>query len=406
MYPRLIKSRIEETLEDTRVVLLIGPRQSGKTTLAEEIARKRNMAFISFDDPNEHEAAARDPVGFLKGVGRVVIDEIQRVPELMLSIKREVDRDKRPGRFLLTGSTDMRALPKAADSLAGRMEVLRLMPLSQAEIRGGKGRLLDDAFSGMLAMGDPVLGKDLVDLALAGGYPQALARDRWSRRRSWHENYVDAVVQRDIPDIANIAQPDRMRKLLNVLAEHSGKLANSSAIGAVHGMNHVTTLKYIRALENLHLIRLLEPWFTNRLKRLTKSPKLHFLDSGLLSALADLSPERIAKDRTAFGSILESFVIGEVLKIASWSDQRYSCYHFRDNGGAEVDLVVENARGEIVGIEIKASATVKSADFSGLNKLASACGDKFVQGMILYDHDKVVTFGEKLRAVPLASLWA
>ena len=406
MYPRLIKSRIEESLEDSRVVLLIGPRQSGKTTLAEEIARKHNMAFMSFDDPNEHEAAARDPVGFLKGVDRVVIDEIQRVPELMLSIKREVDRDKRPGRFLLTGSTDMRTLPKAADSLAGRMEVLRLMPLSQAEIRGGKGRLLDDAFSGMLAMGDPVLGKDLVDLALAGGYPQALARDRWSRRRSWHENYVDAVVQRDIPDIANIAQPDRMRKLLDVLAEHSGQLANSSAIGAVLGMNHVTTLKYIRALENLHLIRLLEPWFTNRLKRLTKSPKLHFLDSGLLSALADISPERIAKDRTAFGSILESFVIGEVLKIASWSDQRYSCYHFRDNGGAEVDLVVENARGEIVGIEIKASATVKSADFSGLNKLASACGDKFAQGMILYDHDKVVTFGEKLRAVPLASLWA
>lgn len=407
MYPRLVKSRIEETLEDTRVVLLVGPRQSGKTTLAEEIARKSDMAFMSLDDPNQFEAATSDPVGFLRGVDRVVIDEIQRAPELMLGIKREVDRDRRPGRFLLTGSTDMRTLPKAADSLAGRMEVLQLLPLSQAEIRGGKGRFLDDAFSGKsMAVGGPSLGKDLVDLALAGGYPEALARDRWSRRRSWHVNYVDAVVRRDMPDIANIAQPGRMRKLLDVLAEHSGQPANSSAIGSALGMNHVTTLKYIRALENLHLIRLLEPWFTSRLKRLAKSPKLHFLDSGLLSALAEISPERIAKDRTAFGAILESFVVGEVLKIASWSDQRRSCFHFRDKGGAEVDLVVENARGEVVGIEIKASATIRGADFSGLKKLASACGDKFVLGMVLYDHDQVVPYGEKLRAVPLACLWA
>lgn len=407
MYPRFIKSRIVESLEDTRVVMLAGPRQSGKTTLVQEIARENGMTFVSFDNPNQLDAATSDPVGFLDGVDRVVIDEIQRSPELMLSIKREVDRDKRPGRFLLTGSTDMRTLPKAADSLAGRMEVLRLLPLSQAEIRGGKGRFLDDAFSGKpMAIGDPARREDLVDLVLAGGYPEALDREKWSRRRIWHENYVDAIVRRDIPDVANIARPDRMRDLVVALAEHSGKLANSTAIGAAIGMNHVTTLNYIRVLENLHLIRLLEPWFTNRLKRLAKTPKLHFLDSGLLSALARVSPESLAKDRTAFGAILESFVVGEVQKIASWSDHHCSCSHFRDKGGAEVDLVIENALGEIVGIEVKASATVTSADFSGLKKLASACGNEFVLGMVLYDHDQVLPFGEKMRAVPLGSLWA
>ena len=197
-----------------------------------------------------------------------------------------------------------------------------------------------------------------------------------------------------------------MPRLLRVLAEHSGQLVNHSRFGSALGMNHVTTRKYMKVFENLYLVHSLQPWFTNKLKRLIKSPKLHFLDSGLLSALKDVSPERIAKDRTSFGAILETFVVGEILKIASWSDERCSFSHFRDKDGNEVDLVVENRRGEVVGIEVKASATVSSADFSGLRKLAAACGDNFVQGIVLHDNDQVVPFGENLFAVPLASLWA
>ena len=406
MHPRLGRGRIEEALKDTRVVLISGPRQSGKTTLATAIANK-DMPFLSLDDPTLLDVASSDPVGFLRGIDRAVIDEVQRAPTLLLVIKSSVDRDTRPGRFLLTGSANLMMLPKVADSLAGRMEIVRLLPLSQSEIRGGQGRFLDDAFSGKPpSLGEPVLGTDLVELVLAGGYPEALERKSWPRRQDWYEHYVDGIVQRDIREIAQVGQLAQMPKLLNVLAEHSGQLVNCSGVGAALGMNHVTTQKYMKVFESLYLVHSLQPWFTNKLKRLIKSPKLHFLDSGLLSALKDMSPERIAKDRTAFGAILETFVVGEILKIASWSDERCSFSHFRDKDGYEVDLVVENRRGEVVGVEVKASATVSNADFSGLRKLAAACGDNFVQGIVLYDNDQFVPVSEKLLAAPLASLWA
>lgn len=406
MHPRLGRGRIEEALKDTRVVLISGPRQSGKTTLATAIANK-DMPFLSLDDPALLDVASSDPVGFLRGIDRAVIDEVQRAPTLLLVIKSSVDRDTRPGRFLLTGSANLMMLPKVADSLAGRMETVRLLPLSQSEIRGGQGRFLDDAFSGKPPpVGEPVFGTDLVELVLAGGYPEALERKSWPRRQDWHEHYVDGIVQRDIREIAPVGQLAQMPKLLNVLAEHAGQLVNCSGVGAALGMNHVTTQKYMKVFESLYLVHSLQPWFTNKLKRLIKSPKLHFLDSGLLAALKDMSPERIAKNRTAFGAILETFVVGEILKIASWGDERCSVSHFRDKDGNEVDLVIENRRGEVVGIEVKASATVSSADFSGLRKLAAACGDNFVQGIVLYDSGQVVPVDENLFAVPLASLWA
>lgn len=324
MHPRLARGRIEEALKDTRVVLISGPRQSGKTTLATAIANK-DMPFLSLDDPALLDVASGDPVGFLRGIDRAVIDEVQRAPHLLLVIKSSVDRDTRPGRFLLTGSANLMMLPKVADSLAGRMEIVRLLPLSQSEIRGGQGRFLDDSFSGKPPpVGEPVLGTDLVELVLAGGYPEALERKSWPRRQDWYEHYVDGIVQRDIREIAQVGQLAQMPKLLKVLAEHAGQLVNCSGVGAALGMNHVTTQKYMKVLESLYLVHSLQPWFTNKLKRLIKSPKLHFLDSGLLSALKDMPSERIAKDRTAFGAILETFVVGEILKIASWSDERCS----------------------------------------------------------------------------------
>ncbi|MYF89571.1 MAG: ATP-binding protein [Boseongicola sp. SB0676_bin_33] len=405
MHPRLGKRRIEEALKDTRVVLMSGPRQSGKTTLATTIANK-DMPFLSLDDPTLLDFASSGPVGFLRGIDRAVIDEVQRAPTLLLVIKSLVDRDARPGRFLLTGSANLMMLPKVADSLAGRMEVVRLLPLSQSEIRGGQGHFLDDAFSGKSpSVGEPVLGTDLVELVLAGGYPEVLERGSWRRRQDWHDQYVDGIVQRDIREVAQVGQLAQMPKLLNVLAGHAGQLVNYSGMGVGLGMNHVTTQKYTGVFESLYLIHSLQAWHSNRLKRLIKSPKLHFLDSGLLAALKGLTLERIAKDRTAFGATLETFVVGEILKIASWSDERCSFSHFRDKDGYGVDLVMENRRGEVVGIEVKASATLSSADFSGLRKLAAACGNNFVRGIVLYDSDQAVPFGEKLSALPLASLW-
>lgn len=405
MYPRFVKDRIEEALSDTRVVLISGPRQSGKTTLAMDIAGDKSP-FLTLDDANVLRSAVDDPIGFVRGLDRAVIDEVQRAPDLLLAIKNLVDDDKRPGRFLLTGSANLMTLPKVADSLAGRMEVIRLLPLSQAEMIGRKSQFIDRAFAGQKPMVDKtIVGDDLIERVLSGGYPEALSRKRWSRKQDWYHGYLEAIVQRDVRDVAQIEQLGLMPRLLSVLAEHSGELVNYTGIGAALDLNHVTTQKYVSVFESLYLVHTLQPWFTNKLKRLTKSPKLHFLDPGLLAAMRDVSPDVVAKNKTAVGPILETFVFAELRKIASWSEQRCSFSHFRDKDKNEVDIVLENRRGDVVGIEVKSSATVSAADFSGMRKLADACGSKFVQGLVLYDHDQVVPFGETMFAAPLSCLW-
>ena len=406
MYPRYIKTRIEEALTDTRVVLISGPRQSGKTTLATDIASDR-IPFLTLDDTNVLRSAINDPVGFIRGLDRAVIDEIQRAPDLLLSIKSTVDDDRTPGRFLLTGSANLMTVPKTADSLAGRMEVIRILPLSQAELLSKQSNFIDRAFAAQTPAADRfILGDGLIETVLSGGYPEALGRKKWGRKQDWYNSYLDAIVQRDVRDIAHVEHLAVMPKLLAVLAEHSGQLVNYTGIGAALGLNHVTTRKYVKVLESLYLVHTLQPWFTNRLKRLTKSPKLHFLDAGLLAAMRDVTPDVIRKEKTAFGTILETFVFSELRKIESWSAQRCLFSHYRDKEKNEVDIVLQNRRGEIIGVEVKASATVSADDFSGIRKLAIACGDRFIQGLVLYDHDRTVPFADNMFAAPLSSLWS
>lgn len=405
MYSRFVEHRIKQALSDTRIVLLIGPRQSGKTTLAQWLARD-GMAFLTLDNATSLAAAQQDPVGFVRGLDRAVIDEVQRAPDLFLAIKESVDDDGRPGRFLLTGSANLMTLPRVADSLAGRMEIIRLLPLAQAEIRGASPNFLDAAFQGKVpATGQIVVGDDLVTTVLAGGYPEALTRSSWARRQDWYLDYVEAIVQRDVLDITQIEQISQMPRLLKVLAHHSGQLVNHSSIGAALGMNHVTTQRYTGIFGQLFLIATLQPWYTSQLKRLIKTPKLHFVDAGLLAALRDISPERLQADRTPFGALLETFVLAELLKLASWFGDRLEFSHFRDKEQNEVDIVLEDRRGRVVGVEIKAAATVKGSDFGGLRRLAQACGDRFALGLVLYDHDRVVPFGDRLFAAPISTLW-
>ena len=406
MYPRFAKHRVDEALADTRVVLVCGPRQSGKTTLARQIAGD-DIPFYTLDDSTVLESALADPVGFVRGLDRAVIDEVHRVPGLILAIKTAVDADPRPGRFLLTGSANLMTLPHLADSLAGRMGIIRLLPLSQAELHGSQSSFLEQVFAGEVPKSTAlIVGDDFVKVVLSGGYPEALARSGWRRRQNWHLDYVEAIIQRDVHDIARIEQLNAMPRLLRVLAEYSGQLVNYSGFGAVLGMNHVTTQKYVGVFENLFIVRTLQPWYTNTLKRLTKSPKLHFLDSGLLATLKDISLDRLNRERALFGPLLESFVFGELLKLASWSDDRYVFSHFRDKERNEVDLVIEDRRGRVVGIEVKASATASKGDFSGLRRLETACGDKFILGLVLYDHDRTVPFGDRMVAAPLSTLWS
>jgi len=406
LYPRFAKKRVEEALSDTRVVFISGPRQSGKTTLANEIATDR-MAFFTLDNATVRRSALDDPVGFVRGLDCAVIDEIQRAPELLLEIKNAVDQDKRPGRFLLTGSANIMTMPQVTESLAGRMEIIRLWPLSQAEILGSRPNFIDRAFDAQKPVFDHVMvGERLIEAVLSGGYPEAIERRKWIRKQDWYHSYLDSIINRDIRDITRIEQIALMPRLMTVLAEHSGKLVNYSAIGSALDLNHVTTRKYVHILENLFLIHAIPPWFTRRLRRAIKSPKLHFLDSGLLAAMQNISSGKVKKNRASFGSILETFVLGELCKLTALSEQRCSFFHYRDKENNEVDIILENRQGDIIGVEVKASATVTSRDFSGLRKLNEAAGEKFVQGRVLYDHKQVVPFTANMFAAPISCLWS
>ncbi len=402
---RFSAARVRTALGDTPVVMVTGPRQCGKTTLVRQFIEGKRR-YITLDDDTEFEASRRDPVGFLRGLDRVVIDEVQRVPALLRAIKRSVDEDRRPGRFLLTGSANVLTLPQVSESLAGRMEVVSLLPISRAEICGVAPAFLHRAFSGKVA--DPaetLIGADLLDAVLTGGFPEMLRREDPRRRQVWASEYVEAIVQRDVQDVAQIEKLDQLRHLIRVLAHHSGRLTNFAQIGAQIQLDAKTTRRYVDVLEQLFMVRRVEPWFRSRLKRLVKTPKLHFLDSGLLAAMLGATAERIAKDRSIFGPLLESFVFSEILKQAAWSDGTFAMHHYRDKDQDEVDVVVENDQGRLIGIEVKAAATVVAADFKGLRKLAVASRDGFKLGVVLYDGERIVPFGERLFAAPISCVW-
>jgi len=296
------------------------------------------------------------------------------------------------------------------ESLAGRIEVVPLYPLSRAEVLGSEPpEFLAQAFSGEVTPPrERLIGDDLVAVVLTGGYPEVIARGSERRRRDWCRAYLEAIVERDVPDIAALEKAGQMPRLLEVLASQAGQLTNMSAVGGRLGLDHKTADRYLAVLEQLFLVRRLRPWFRNELKRLVRTPKLHFIDTGLLATLRgpSASRERLRADRQPFGALLESFVFGEITKQASWSDERPRLSHYRDKDGVEVDIVAESEDGTVVGVEIKAGATVTSADLQGLQRLAAATGQAFRLGVVLYDGDQVLPFGDRFRAAPLACLWS
>ena len=406
MYPRFVERRAGEALADTPVVLIVGPRRAGKTTLARKMAEE-GRTYITLDDRTVLDAALSDPNGFIRGLDRAIIDEIQRAPDVLLAIKRSVDEDRRPGRFLLTGSANVMTLPRVADSLAGRIETIRMLPLARAEIEGTAPTFLERLFEGRLeGERQAVIGNDLVRLVLLGGFPEAIERESERRRQAWARSYLTSVLTRDLRDIAEIERLAELPKFVRLLAEYSGRLVNYSQFGSEIDVSHKTGQRYVALLEQVFLVSTLQPWYTNALKRIAKTPKLHFLDSGLLAAVRGLSFDRVRADRGELGALLESFVFSEVLKLMTASDLQLAAYHFRDRQMREVDIVLERDDGMIVGIEVKAAATVTSRDFAGLRTLAEACKERFACGVVLYDSADFVPFGDKLAATPLSCLWA
>lgn len=371
-----------------------------------QTVRDRERRYLTLDDQAVSSFAAADPLGFVRGLDYAVIDEVQRAPELLLAIKRAVDEDYRPGRFLLTGSANVMTLPKVADSLAGRMETLRLLPLCRAEIEGRQSGFVDQLFAGKVAAPNAaIVGDDLVELVLAGGFPEALERSSPRRRRAWALAYLESVLTRDLRDIAEIERLTELPRFVRLLAEHSARLVNFTRFGSAIGVSYKTAQRYIGLLEQIFLVSVLRPWHTNAIKRLVKSPKLHFVDTGLLSAARGLGVDDFRKDRTKLGGLLENYVYAEILRLMTASEDPPQCFHFRDVKKAEVDLVLERRDGSLVGIEVKASATVTAADFNGLRKLARAADREFAFGAVLYDGGEVLPFGANLAAVPVSCLW-
>jgi uncharacterized protein len=406
LFPRQIEARLLEALQDTPVVLLAGPRQAGKTTLVKQIAERKGLRYLTMDDELARLSAKEDPTGFIRSIDCVVIDEIQRAPQLLLAIKKSVDEDRRPGRFLLTGSANLMVLPTVADSLAGRMETLHLMPLSQSEMSVQSANWIDSVFAEhILQLNEVSEGHDLVQRVLRGGYPEAVSRPNAKRRAAWARQYMDAIIQRDVRDISGIEKIDQLPRFLNALAQTAGQMCNYTQLGAQVGLDGKTVASYMGIFEQMYLLQRVEVWARNRLSRVVKSPKLQFIDSGLLATLLDLNIEEVQRNRTRFGNVLETFVFSELLKHTTSSDSRYRLLYYRDADKVEVDVVVENSLGQLVGVEVKASATVNEHDLKGLKKLAKLSGDQFKMGVLLYDGKETLPMGNNIWAAPISTLW-
>jgi hypothetical protein len=406
-FPRFLTPRVREALADTPVVLLHGPRQSGKSTLAKAVGKQRAYRYYSFDDDVTRTAAEADPIGFVAQLpGRSILDEVQRVPALFTALKSAVDRRRTPGRFLLTGSANVLLVPKLADSLAGRLGILRLHPLAQSEITGTKSRFLDCLFGRNFptAMWER-LGAGLGERIAAGGYPAALARKTPRRRAAWYRDYVETQIQRDVRDLAQIRELDALPRLMTMTAAQTARLVNISDLAAPFQLSRQTVHDYVTLLEQVFLVDRLPPWHTNRLSRLVKTPKLHIGDTGLACSLLGLNGRDLETDREKLGPLLESFVYQEMKKQASWRDTPIAFHHFRDRDGVEVDLVLEQGAGMVAGVEVKAGATVRVSDFRGLRKLREAAGNRFTAGVVLYDGATSASFGDGMFAVPIRALW-
>jgi len=407
LYPRFARHCLEEALSDTPVVLVHGPRQSGKTTLVRMVGDAAGYEYITFDDDVQLAAAKSDPVGFVASLSdKTVLDEVQRAPGLFLALKSAVDRDRRPGRFILTGSANVLLVPQLADSLAGRIEILRLHPLAQGELARGESRFLNALFVGQFHNQQfKRRGPEHAERITSGGYPAALSRSTSRRRTAWYRDYIETLVQRDVRGMARISALDALPRLLELAAGQTAHLVNIAELASAFQMSWPTIRDYVTLLERIFLLEHLPSWHSNRLSRLVKRPKLHLTDTGLAASLLGVDADSLVKDRALFGQLLETFVFQELRRQASWNERRFKFYHFRRKNIAEVDIVLESDAGKIAGVEVKAAATVTAADFRGLKKLKEAAGARFVCGVVAYDGESLVGFGENLYAIPIHALW-
>jgi len=405
---RHARASVVEALRDTRVVHVMGPRQAGKSTLVEDIAATEIRAsVVTLDDRATRAAAQADPTGFIAGLDRpVVIDEVQRVPDLLLAVKQAVDKDKSPGQFLLTGSSNILTNRRIKDALTGRIELVTLWPLSQAEIHGVGATFVDNVFrNDPPRLAHAPIGRDaFAAIVAAGGYPEARLRSP-RRRDLWFRDYVDTLLDRDLRDVSDALKLAHMPRLLRFLAAQASNLVNYKTVADRLQLHPSTVTSYAQILETLFLIRRLPAWRPGLGAREVSSPKLDLVDSGLLAHLVGADDDRIRHDDQVTGMILENFVAMEIVKLAPQGAEDARVYHYRRDRD-EVDLILERRSGDVVGLEVKATASPTVGHWSRLAKLRDALGERFRCGVLLYTGATTLPLGDRLWAVPLSGLWA
>jgi predicted AAA+ superfamily ATPase len=407
---RHAQDAVEAALADTRVVVLLGARQVGKSTLLEQVATAEGAGrdVLTLDDQAVRAAATADPAGFIATLDTpVAIDEIQRVPELMTEIKLRVDRDQAPGQFVITGSANLLEMRQVKDSLAGRAEYLRLHPFSQGELLGHRESFVPNlADGGFPSVTNAAVGRRAyADILAKGGYPEVQGRAP-TRRPRFFESYVEGILERDLASLGDVADRAVVARLLQAIGATSAAELNIERLSNSLGTPATTIRRHIELLEMLFLIRRLPAWSNNLLARSIKRPKIHVADTGLLSYLVGADERRIATDLDLGGMIIETFVAMELHRQISWLDDRPQLFHFRDRDQREVDIVIEHRDGSVSAVEVKSAATIHERDFRGLTHLRDKLGASFKAGALLYTGASTVSFGDRIAGIPLSGLWA
>lgn len=407
MIERKIKPQLMAALADSPVVLIHGARQTGKSTLVKSVAENDYPAkYITFDDSSILSSALNNPHDFLSGYQEnLIIDEVQRAPEIFLAIKSSVDKNREFGKFILTGSANVLLLPKISESLAGRMEILRLFPLAQNEISESKTNLVEEFSKNNFNPNFSAASDNLINKVLSGGFPEMLTRQDRKRQKAWFNSYITTILQRDVRDIANIEKLNDLPKLLRLFASRAGTLLNYAEFSRSSAIPQTTLKRYVSLFEAIFMIHILPAWSGNLSKRLIKTPKLYLNDTGLLSYLIGFEPERIITDAMMWGRILENFVLMEILKQTSWSDLILSLYHYRTASGQEIDFIIERSDGKLIAVEVKATSKIVAKDFNHIKAFEEETKDKFLRGILFYTGSEIIPFSKNLIALPINTLW-
>jgi len=408
MYTRSAEALVQHALADTRIVFVMGARQVGKSTLTRKVAAEVGIpTSVTLDDQATREAALTDPTGFVAGLRRpALIDEVQRAPDLLLAIKHDVDEHAaEAGRYLLTGSANVVTSRKVKDALTGRMEIVHLWPLSQTEIHSGSVNFVDQLFAGSPPqIAAAPLGRDaFVPTVAAGGYPEARLRSG-TRRQRWFASYLETTLDRDLRDITDARKLEEMPRLLRYLAAQAANLLSYRNVAGKLDLSHETVKEYVGLLQTLFLVKVLPAWRPGIGAREVHTPKAYLLDSGLLAHLLGADERRIRGDDQVTGKLLENFVVTEVLKHVDWATVDTTPYHYRRRED-EIDLILESRSGDVVAVEVKAAASLRSKDWQPMEKLRSARGNRFKAGVVVYAGEQTLPLGNRLWAVPISGLW-